>query len=432
MLVAFSGGPDSTALLHLLLEVADERGLELSAAHFDHGVREGSGGEAERVARRCRAAGVPCTVGRTTDAPPDPSQEGLRRARYRFLRTVADERGADRIATGHQADDQAETVLFRRLRGTGLRGLQGIPERRDRIVRPLLGFRKERLLDWLEGQGLSWTEDPSNRDPRWSRGRLRTRLLPGLEEAWDGPLRVRLLQLSDAAGRADRSLDRRARTRLRRALVGRGGAWGAEAFQLRRGPLASAHSEVRARCVRILARELDVRATRGGTREAIQFITEGRSGGEVDLGDGLKVAREFDRIWVGRPDEAVPDTVLVLEHPDAGRDTVHVGGRRLLVAWGPELTPGGSAKGVELARPELRFPLRLRSRRDGDRLRSAGGGRKLKELFREERVPVSRRERSAVLVDGEGRVLWVEDLGSDPSVDPRRGAPTFGMRIQDV
>ncbi|HKK07645.1 MAG TPA: tRNA lysidine(34) synthetase TilS, partial [Gemmatimonadota bacterium] len=224
VVVALSGGPDSTALLHLLLGVAGELDLSLVAAHFDHGLRSESAAEAERVRARSRALGVPCRVDRAASEL-EPRQETFREARYRFLRRVARDVGAGRIATGHQADDQAETVLFRVLRGTGLRGLGGIPARRGSIVRPLLPFWKEEIVAFLEARGLEWLEDPSNRDPRWERARLRTRVLPALEEAWGRPVRGRLVDLARAARRADRALDAAAREALEAARSADDGAW---------------------------------------------------------------------------------------------------------------------------------------------------------------------------------------------------------------
>lgn len=452
VLVAFSGGPDSTALLHLLHGLREARGWRLEAAHFDHALREGSAREAREVAGRARELGVPCRVGRP-DEPPAATQEALRRARYAFLREAADEARADRIATGHQADDQAETVLFRILRGTGIGGLAGIPARRGPVVRPLLPFRRDELRGWLEGRGLAWLEDPANRDPRWARARIRSRVLPALEEAWDGPVRERLLELAATARRADRALEARARGLLEEALEGKGGDWGREAFRLRRDPLASADRETRGRCVRILASRLGVRPTRGGTREAVEFISEGRSGGGVELGDGLEVAREFDRIWVGRPDEPTPDTALDLEDAGPGEGTLSVGGRRLRVAWGTagegpfraerdgpppadggeEAPPGGTdeVREVVLARPRLQFPLRVRGWRPGDRLRTPSGSRKLKRLFNDLRIPRSRRARLPVVVDAGGRLLWVAGVGRDPELAPGEGEPPFLMRIHD-
>lgn len=432
VLIAFSGGPDSTALLHLLHGLREDRGWHLRAAHYDHGLREGSAGEARRVADRAEDLGVPCRVGRPAGSLP-PKQESLRRARYGFLRKAARAVDADRIATGHQADDQAETVLFRILRGTGVRGLGGIPERRGAVVRPLLPFRREELRAWLEERGIPWLDDPSNRDPRWARARIRTRVLPALEEAWDGPVRERLLDLASTARRADRALHDRARRLLDEALEGEGGAWGEEAYRLRRDPLAAADRETRGRCVRILASRLDVRLTRGGTRAAVEFISEGRSGGRVDLGDGLELAREFDRIWLGRSDDPSPDAVLTVEGPEPGRGTVHVGGRRLRVSWG---RPGtgeapGEAHEVVLARSRLQFPLRVRGWRHGDRLGTPAGSRKLKRLFNDHRIPRSRRRRLPMVADAGGRVLWAAEIGRDPEMAPDEGELPFLMRILD-
>lgn len=456
VLVALSGGPDSTALLHLLDALHEDRGWSLTAAHFDHGLREGSAAEAREVAARAEALGVPCRVGRPEEPLP-PKQEALRRARYAFLRSVAGEEGADRVATGHQADDQAETVLFRILRGTGIRGLAGIPERRGPFVRPLLPFRREEILAWLRERRIPWLDDPANRDPRWARARIRTRVVPALEEAWDGPVRERLLDLARVARRADRTLEARALTLLDEALEGKGGDWGREAFRLRRDPLAAAERETRARCVRILASRLGVRLARGGTREAVEFISEGRSGGHVDLGGGLELAREFDRLWLGRPDDPNPDTFLEVEDEPSGEGTVFVGGRRLEVAWRSAAGPGCRADGggdadadaeaagsdragpetavgdheVVLARSRLQFPLRIRGWRHGDSLRRAAGSRKLKRLFNDFRIPKSRRRRLPVVADAGGRVLWAAGIGRDPELAPEEGESLFLMRIHD-
>jgi tRNA(Ile)-lysidine synthase len=379
------------------------------------------------VAARSEALGVPCSVGRP-DRELEPTQEAFRSARYGFLEDVADQVEAERIATGHQADDQAETVLFRILRGTGLRGLGGIPERRGRIVRPLLPFERDEILAWLEARGIEWLEDPSNADSRWARGRLRTEVLPALEEARGEPVEPALRALASTARRADRALEdvaQRAEERVRRrpgadALPG----WDDDAVILDRDVLLESPDEIVARVVRRLARRLGVELTRGGPRSAVQFIIEGRSGGWIDLGDGLELAREFDRIVVGRSREPAPDTRLEIPGRGPGRGEVWIGGRRWHVTWGdgsasdPRLT-------VDLAVDAVHFPLEARGRRAGDRLRRAGGDGKLKKAFRTERIPASTRDHVPLLAEPPNRVVWAAGVGTDPERAPVAGGERF-------
>lgn len=451
VLVAVSGGPDSMALLHLLAGLAGDRDLALSAAHFDHALREGSAEEAARVRRRVEELGVRCTVGGPA-RPLPASQEALRRARYAFLRAVADQEGSDRIATGHQADDQAETVLFRILRGTGLRGLRGIPPRRGRVVRPLLPFSREAIEAWVEARGIPHLRDPSNRDPRWSRGRIRARVLPALEEAWGEPVRSSLLALSRHAARADRALEGHARRLLERARdepQGEGeGGWADDAVRLRRRPLADADAETRARVLRTAAREQGVRLAEGGTRSGVEFISEGVSGGRVDLGGGLVLAREFGHLWLGRPREPTPDGELSVPGGGPGSDRVAVGGRELVVRWRPAPdagaagrdapdagdagAPPGPGHRLELAVSRVDFPLTVRGWRDGDRIHTSSGTRKLKRLFNDRRVPLSRRPRIPTLVSSSGRTLWVAGLARDPRTVPRNTEERLVIIVDDA
>jgi len=431
VLVAVSGGPDSTALLHLIHGVAGDLDLSVAAAHFDHGVRAESGAEAEEVRRRTGDLGVACRVGRAEEDLPL-RQEAFREARYAFLRRVADDLGAGRIATGHQADDQAETVLFRILRGTGLRGLAGIPARRGRIVRPLLPFRRREILAWLEAREIPWIDDPSNRDPRWERARLRQEVLPALEAAWGESVRDRLLALAGAARRAERALERSADRALRRCRVRRDGAWDEGSVALALDRVRELDRETAARVVRRAARERGVRLTRGGTQAAIEFISEGHSGTSVDIGGGLSVAREFDTLWIGRPLEAAKDAPLRIETAEPGRGELRIGGRDLRVSWGGKAPDAADVVRLELATDRLAFPLIVRGWRAGDRIRTRAGTRKLKELFREERVPASERSRIPVVVADDGSVVAVGELAAAPEVWPQGGEERFVLRIEDA
>lgn len=374
--------------------------------------------------------------------PLEADQAALREARYRFLESVAAEVAADRLATGHQADDQAETVLFRLLRGCGVRGLAGIPSRRGGIARPLLPFRRAELRSWLESEGVGWLSDPSNEDLRWARARIRGRILPAADGAWGGGLADRLREIGDAAARAEAGLEERSGRLVMDALLPPPRHGWHEAVALDRALLLEAPPELRGRAVRRIARRFGVRMTGGGTRQANQFISAGPSGGRVDLGGGVVLAREFDRLVAGRPAPVEPDTTVTLDDLSVpGRARMRAGGRELEASWrrtaqggGVQSAAGdaGGGDGALLALDRLEPPLRLRSWRDGDRLGTTRGERKLKELFRERRVPASLRSRLVLAEDASGRVAWVEGVGRDPGLAPAAGDRALSLRVEDV
>ncbi len=188
LVLAVSGGPDSTALLHGAARVAPGRGWRLTVAHLDHALRAESADEAAAVAATAARLGLPVEVRRTDvrdlAATEHRSLEDAgRQARYRFLEEVAAGLGQDAlIATAHTADDAAETTLMRLARGSGLRGARGIPARRGRIVRPLLHARRATLREALDAAGIEYVTDPSNADPAHARNRVRAMLVPALEQ----------------------------------------------------------------------------------------------------------------------------------------------------------------------------------------------------------------------------------------------------------
>lgn len=430
VLVAFSGGPDSSALLHLLSRLRAPRRIRVSAAHFDHGLSLESRRTAVRCVQRCKVIGVPCRVGRAAGRLPL-QHAALREARYEFLEAEATRLGATRIATGHQADDQAETVLFRIKRGTGIRGLSGIPARRGEIVRPLLNLRRHEVLAWLSDNGIEYDDDPANADLRWSRARVRHVLLPALERALGVDPVPSLLQLADRAAAANRLMEEAAES-----LLARSQASGSDPVreEFLRQTWLSEPSPLRAEALRLWARQRGIRLSGGGTRMAVEFITLGRSGGSVQAGGGLRITRSFDTLVLqtaapavdvrgpgapggGSPDHA-PFAVLpeVVELSECrGSCLARIGDRAFQVRWGPG--PGGrsapdstawdSLAGVALAVAPEQFPLRLREWAPGDRIRTHGGTKKLKKLFAEFRLSREDRRRCPVLADRSGRVIWV-------------------------
>lgn len=204
VLVACSGGPDSTALLHVLHRLRNETGVTLAAASIDHGLRPESASEVEQVGAFAGGLGVPFDSARVEVPSSSASiQATARELRYAALFEIAAARGAGCIAVGHTQDDQAETVLMRVLRGAGLRGLAGIaPRRPDGIIRPLIDCRRSEVLAYCTSNALPFLRDPSNHQRAFERVRIRHEVLPVLE-AEDPRIVEHLCALSDEAAAVD-------------------------------------------------------------------------------------------------------------------------------------------------------------------------------------------------------------------------------------
>ena len=198
ILCAVSGGADSMCLLHLL----SSAGIDVAAAHFEHGIRgEESLRDARFVADYCAENGIPCVIGHA-DVPAYADEhtlgieEAARQLRYEFLQRTAEELGCEVIATAHNADDNAETLVFNLTRGSGTAGLRGIPARRGSIVRPLLGVTRQQIERYLAENAIPHVEDSTNQSDDYTRNLIRHRIVPALREI--NP------RFTEAAGRASR------------------------------------------------------------------------------------------------------------------------------------------------------------------------------------------------------------------------------------
>lgn len=180
VLVAISGGPDSMALLHVLARLRAGGGFGLFAHGVDHGLRAEAAAELDGAGAFCRSLDVPFTRGSVKVEPGGNLQARARDARWSSLRAAASRVGAARIATGHHADDRAETLLMRLLRGTGTWGLGVLPPLDGDRVRPLIRARRADIDGHIARHRIPIAHDPSNEDPRFLRTRVRRELMPEL------------------------------------------------------------------------------------------------------------------------------------------------------------------------------------------------------------------------------------------------------------
>lgn len=414
VLVACSGGPDSTVLLRLLLELRAETPFEISVAHFNHQLRPAAAADAAFVRAAAAALGLPCIVGSRdvrafARAGKLNLEEAARSLRYEFLRDTAARIGATKIATGHTLDDQAETVLIRLLRGSGPQGLSGIhPIVDGMIVRPLLDIRRKEIEAYVRTRRLAVRRDATNSDPGYVRNRIRLKLVPYLEEHFDVTLARTLGRTAEILRDEDEFLEKAARLACNRLIVRRDGRTLLDVRRL--GRLSRAMSR---RCVRIFLREL-----KGDLRkidfEDVEAVREMGLGAALTLPDGIVLRRDGDLL--GTPpakQERAPGYLYLWD----GRGRLPVPAARAEFA-------GRRIKPPRRRRPAfddetsaycdaeaLRFPLLVRPRRDGDIYRPCGapGRKKLKEILRSKRVPAAERDTRPVFCSGD-RIVWMPGL----------------------
>lgn len=426
VLAAVSGGVDSTVLLHALHRLQRDGRLPgpLHACHVDHGVRADSRETAQHVVALCDRLEVPLSVRRLPPANGRPSEDQLRNGRYAELLQVGRDVGAGMLVTAHHADDNLETVLFRMLRGTGPRGLAGIPEarwlgrgeHRLLLVRPLLRTRRSTLEGLLRGLGERPHEDSTNLDLGYTRNRLRLETIPQLRQTLGIGLDVALMTVASTARAANeiveaqglRILTQRARHKTNwrleldlRGLDGDSETFVAEALRQAHECL-SPHGESplpawTERALALLGKPDGKRLQgRGGllverTREGLLLVDPERAGAPPRTHDG----GQLFRVDGGRQRFGATEWWLeAYEHPM------------------PPLVPSPQDAGRYRALLDPRqacLPLRLRTRRPGDRFQPLGMPQSvdLRRFLQSRHVPRFDRDRLPLLVDGNDRILWI-------------------------
>lgn len=447
VIVAVSGGVDSLCLLSLLRALASDYGWSLHAGHLNHGLRPEAAAEAALVQALCLRWDIPCTascahVRALAEIERLSLEEAARLARYRFLARLARQVGASVIAVGHQADDQAETVLMHLIRGTGLGGLRGMlpvswlddelsgePETpgtgsdRIRLIRPLLYVSRAELVAYAAEQGLEPVTDSSNADRTLLRNRIRHELVPELE-TYNPNIRATLGRMAEAVA-GDCALIEDATDQAWREVV-------VEAFAERvlydRGRLAEQALPLQ----RALLRR-GVLALTGSVRDlawehiasALAILRDGQVGARAMLPSGLALTIGYDRIMLAAeglswPESNRPRLTDTLT-PAVPGDTALPGSpwrvRTEMLDRGdlPDDWRGGlRAYHAWLDVDRLSWPLRLRPRRAGDRLLPLGmrGSQSVKELLIDCKVPSGERHTLPIL-EGGGALIWVAGLRVD-------------------
>ena len=438
VVAAVSGGADSVAMLHLLLELQTRGELIVAAvAHFNHQLR---GAEADRDERFCsdlaEALGIPferatADVRALAREEKRSIEDSARRARYRFLETVVTRFGADGVAVGHTVDDQAETFLLRLIRGAGSRGLAGIRPKAGSVIRPLIDVRRLDLRAYATERGLAFREDATNQDVTILRNRVRHELIPYLERAFS-PGIVNVLAREATTARQDEEKLHADAIDLARSIVLTDTAHRAplvDADQL--NALHPAHASR-------VAREALARLGCGRfvgfdhIQRFLEFAATAPDGAAMSL-PGQQAIRRGRWIALGPAPPKPRSGDAGLASPNHFRFPLSIPGEVVLdlqgvaisAGWGDE-QPAGAGMTCVIAGPRL--PLFVRSRRPGDRFQPPGmGGRskKLQDYLVDKKVARSERDLLPLVVDGDDRIVWI--VGHAVSEDFRAVAPSNGV-----
>jgi tRNA(Ile)-lysidine synthase len=429
VLVALSGGPDSVTLLSVLCELSRSGALplDISTAHLNHDLR---GEESRADADFCGQVATDLNVDHVSDRIDVESKRrdgesleaAARRVRYSFLARTAQQKGIQHVAVGHHADDQAETLLLHLTRGCGLNGLVGMPPSRKslysetiRVIRPILPLRRKPIRQYLSEEHLSYRLDSTNRATCYRRNHIRHELLPALQGQMPGDLTTQLNRCAELAGAVNRSLKQMIGNKWEHLCTDHD----ERSLDLNIGELRGLAPELRKHAVRHALRL--VRPAGEGVPDLkrehydqIIELTDSSVGRCLTLPGNIMLRREHG--------------LLRCEYGDLseGFETkaLHLPGRTKLPAIGSiikgkfldieknqvkEYIARSTPASVYLSTKVLSLPLQVRNRRPGDRFYPLGapGHRKLKDYFIDKKVPRHRRNNIPLVVDGEGRIVWV-------------------------
>ena len=419
ILCAVSGGRDSVCLLHYLCSLREKYGFTVEAAHYNHLMRTTAQRDQDFVTELCQSLHVPLHID-AGDVCAVAREQGLgveetgRRLRYTYLNKVADAIGADRIATAHHQDDQAETVLLNLLRGTGAEGLRGIPPVRGRLIRPLLDTPREEIEAYLAEHGLSHVEDETNESLRFGRNRLRKNVVPELEKIHPA-FRQNIARTAAIVGREDRYLNELAASRLPK-----------DGTEVPCDALRRAPEVLRPRMVRLLLARLPV-GKKDMTAAHIAAVTElalsGRSG-MVDLPGATALCRNGCLQFVIVAPR-LPKNMVLTEGEN------HWGPWRVQVICRTQWTEPEDAHTILLGRDKIGHTVEIAPCDVGERLKLKGsrGSRSVKRLLKERGIaPDEIRQLAVIRTDG--CLAAVAGLGTDEKFLPPEGGEAVEITLQ--
>ena len=414
VVVAVSGGPDSTALMHILNMLKAEMGFWMVPAHLDHRLRPESDLDAEFVREMSRKLGLEAQV-KVVNVRDLAARRGIsleeagRGARYTFFEEIRASSGARVIATAHHMDDVLETFFLRIFRGSSLKGLTGIAPTRAGIVRPLIETSRARIIRFLEEEGIPYRIDPTNLDINCDRNFVRNRLIPTIEQHFLN-FRKPLQRTIELLGEEEQFVKEMAQELYSRTISRSEAGLEMSIPGLRSAPMVLA-----SRVILVALYTLsgpDVRWGRSHVETIWKLLRSASPSAAADLPGGLMVAREYDRLVLSRRTaaELAPQPVIVVSEPGTVEvpGTGHILRLQLREPEGMCLQKYDGITAAAFDADEVSFPLTVRNPLPGDRFRPWGlkGTRKLKKVLIDLKIPRDLRKKLPLLLKDD-TILWI-------------------------
>jgi len=417
VVAALSGGPDSTALLVALVQIAKQLDFSIIVAHYNHGLRGTSSDEDEKYSQELAIKlGLIFVSGKMDQKLRQKGkspEDFYRQQRYQFLDKVAEDYNAQKIALGHNIQDQAETVLLNLLRGSGLGGLKGIlPMREGKFIRPLIEVSRGEIIAFLSEAGISYCQDSSNESKIYLRNKIRFELIPYLKEKFNPRIEENLAQMAEILRQDDEYIRNSVQEVLKSTYI-----------QNQSNRIISLNIEyikglapaIRSRLFKKILESLNPEKNGFSfsnikALERLAQVTE--SGKRISLPLGIEAKREYDSLILERDKICLKQ--VDYEYPVNIPGIIHVKETNRTISiektFRDKIDQHNKNK-VYLDLDKIQQPVILRNRRDGDRFQPLGmkGRQKIKSLFINQKIPRNKRNEVMLLVD-RNSVIWIENI----------------------
>lgn len=446
VLVGVSGGPDSMALLHILYSLAADYGLKLAVAHLNHGLRPiDSDRDESFVKQAAEKLKLPFYRKQANLQPHTGSiEEQAREARYAFFHEVMERHSFTKIALGHQKNDTAEAVLLHLLRGSGIRGLAGIPPIRDRrVVRPLIQLNRAEIITYLKNHQIPYMVDATNTDPAYERNRIRHHLIPLLEKDYNTNIVETLHRTADLCREEETWFNQHLHPLLDKVVS----RLHHKCLLLDDHTLSTEPLAVQRRLIRGALKRWQGHLRRMGAYHidaVIALIPTEAIGKKVSLPNSITATRKTTGLFFSHGDRSVRSVTSDLPHFCYTLTEI---ARSPLILDIPESDcrlifeiaalsrfddlPLNDTDWVWFDLDDLTFPLHVRSFKPGDRIRPYGmqGSQKIKKLFIDRKIHVTQRQRIP-LVESQGDLIWIVGIRrSDKAIVSNKTQRILSIRV---